>query len=383
MTPDRPVCRFLPAERASREEVLRQHRLASGAPLLRALLDAMPVMVVLLNKERQIVCANRAAQEKLGGPAEALLGRRFGEAAGCVHSGAAGGCGTTQSCSLCGTANAQLDALSGRPGARECRISTLDPARSLDLMVWTTPFVLEGEDFLLTAALDIANEKRRRALERVFFHDALNMVGAVRGLAELLPQAGPEQLRAFSADLSRSAEQLVGELASQRDLAAAEVGELIVDTGPCEVRSLLAALAGVYRAHDAAQGRGLVLDPSSPQVAIVSSRVLLTRVVGNMIKNALEAERRGATVTLGCAREPDGGASVWVRNPSAMPREVQLQVFQRSFSTKDPSRGLGAYGMRLLSERYLGGRVSFTSDPERGTEFRLVLPPSPPPPRPR
>ena len=57
-----------------------------------------------------------------------------------------------------------------------------------------------------------------------------------------------------------------------------------------------------------------------------------------------------------------------------MLREVQLQVFQRSFSTKGTDRGLGTYSMKLLSERYLHGSVSFTSTPEEGTIFRARYP---------
>lgn len=57
-----------------------------------------------------------------------------------------------------------------------------------------------------------------------------------------------------------------------------------------------------------------------------------------------------------------------------MPYDVQLQVFQRSFSTKGIGRGLGTYSIRLLSERYLSGRVSFTSTPEAGTTFYAWYP---------
>ena len=51
----------------------------------------------------------------------------------------------------------------------------------------------------------------------------------------------------------------------------------------------------------------------------------------------------------------------WVNNPAVMPREVQLQVFKRSFSTKGSGRGIGTYSMRLLVSRYLGGSVDFES----------------------
>jgi signal transduction histidine kinase len=44
-------------------------------------------------------------------------------------------------------------------------------------------------------------------------------------------------------------------------------------------------------------------------------------------------------------------------------------VFQRSFSTKGTGRGLGTYSIKLLTERYLGGRVWFESAEGHGTTF--------------
>ncbi len=60
-----------------------------------------------------------------------------------------------------------------------------------------------------------------------------------------------------------------------------------------------------------------------------------------------------------------------------MPEAVQLQLFQRSFTTKGLGRGIGTYSIRLLTERYLGGKVSFTSTPAAGTRFELSFPKGP------
>ncbi|MCC7353132.1 MAG: ATP-binding protein, partial [Anaerolineae bacterium] len=99
-----------------------------------------------------------------------------------------------------------------------------------------------------------------------------------------------------------------------------------------------------------------------------SDPILLGRVIGNMVKNALEAIEPGQAITLGC-RIIGEGVEFWVHNPGFMPPSVQLQLFQRSFSTKGKGRGLGTYSMKLLSERYLHGSVSFTSSLETGTTF--------------
>ena len=92
-----------------------------------------------------------------------------------------------------------------------------------------------------------------------------------------------------------------------------------------------------------------------------------------MIKNALEASALGETVTIECRSE---GANVRfdVHNTKVMARDVTLQMFRRSFSTKGKGRGLGTYSMRLLGEKYLGGKIDFVSEEQTGTIFSARFP---------
>ncbi|MBK7132833.1 MAG: hypothetical protein IPH69_08460 [Bacteroidales bacterium] len=53
--------------------------------------------------------------------------------------------------------------------------------------------------------------------------------------------------------------------------------------------------------------------------------------------------------------------------------EVQMRIFQRSFSTKGKGRGLGTYSIRLMTENYLHGKVSFVSNEADGTVFSVIL----------
>jgi len=63
-----------------------------------------------------------------------------------------------------------------------------------------------------------------------------------------------------------------------------------------------------------------------------------------------------------------------VQNPGVMPHTTQLQIFQRSFSTRGPGRGTGTYSIKLFGEHYLKGKVWFSSSEEEGTTFFLSLP---------
>lgn len=63
-----------------------------------------------------------------------------------------------------------------------------------------------------------------------------------------------------------------------------------------------------------------------------------------------------------------------MQNDRAMSNKVKYQIFQKSFSTKVNGRGLGTFSIKLLTERYLKGSVSFESNDFVGTIFTVVLP---------
>ena len=70
-----------------------------------------------------------------------------------------------------------------------------------------------------------------------------------------------------------------------------------------------------------------------------------------------------------------GDVLITVHNESAMPEDVRLQVFQRSFSTKGgKGRGIETYSIGLLSERCLQATVGFSPSTAEGTRFWVKLP---------
>ena len=365
---------FAPAERASREQLERQRAIFEGLRLLRVSLDAMPNMVLVVNRHRQVVYANQALLVSMElKDAGAFLGLRPGELLGCIHSDETqGGCGTTDFCRVCGTVRALLAGLSGKEAMEECRITGKETI--YDLRVWATPFRHEGEDFVIYSILDISDEKRRIALETIFFHDVLNTAGGIKGLAEILGEATGEEAESIRRMVVRSSRKLVEEIISQRDLHAAERGDLTLSTSKVDAVEFIESIAELYRSHAVAEGRTIAVDDAPDKPALRTDRVLLARVVGNMLKNALESCPNGGRVTVSCAKEGDRVA-FRVSNPEVMPEDVRLQMFQRSFSTKGVGRGLGTYSMKLLAERYLKGDVSFESSEEKGgTTFYARFP---------
>ena len=144
--------------------------------------------------------------------------------------------------------------------------------------------------------------------------------------------------------------------------------------GSVETRTFLEGLLSSYATHELATDRVLELEPESDRIEFVVDKALLGRVLGNLLKNAIEASQPGEVISVGCSKAETDQIEFWVHNAAVMPEEVRMQVFQRSFSTKGRGRGIGTYSVKLLTERYLEGTVSFTSRPGNGTIFRVRYP---------
>lgn len=367
---------FAPAERSTQETLALQRGKAERSGLFSGIVTTMPDLLLVLNGNRQIVYANAPALAFLRVPGlEGLLGLRPGEAVKCINSGCPGGCGTTEKCSTCGAVLAILASQRGERTSKECRILAKgeEGIDALDLKVTAAPMQVEGELFTAFYVSDISSEKRKKALERIFFHDVLNTAGALEGLSGIMnDEDDPQELRSHVEIINRLSQRLVEEIVAQRELLQAENGELRPAPSQIHANALLARVIETYKLHDIAKEKNISL-LSKPDLTISADETLLSRVLGNMLKNALEASAPGETVSVGIAEEA-GRAVFSVNNPAVMPKEVKLQVFNRSFSTKGTGRGLGTYSIKLIGERYLKGETGFTSEPGAGTTFTLKLP---------
>jgi PAS domain-containing protein len=368
---------FLPAERLPLERILDQAGQVDESPVLRAMLDTASDMVVLLNRERQIVYCNDAGA-KAGGLArkEDALGMRLGELLHCIHAVEKPGCcGTAEACRHCGLAQAPVTGQQGRANSGECLLQCHDHDRETpaEYAAVIRPLPQLGDGWQCYSLRDISGEKRREALEHTFFHDILNLAGAVEGFSSLLAgdDMSPGERAEFVGMLSVSARALVEGIRGQRTLLAAERGELTVERTDCDSLAALRDAAAACRGFGLAEDKQVFIPPGALAILFRTDATLLGRILINMLKNALEASGPGTTVTAACDRPTPGRIRFSVHNDTLMAAHVRAHVFQRSFSTKGTGRGLGTYSIKLLTERYLGGRAWFESAEGQGTTFHV------------
>jgi nitrogen-specific signal transduction histidine kinase len=366
------------SSRSTKGEILDQHDIVALQQMFSGIFGAMPGISAIINRNRQIIYANHEFLALEGiNSLEPLLGKRPGEALSCINSEkGTDGCGTSVSCQYCGAFNAITDSqLTQEKTVKETSISSIvDGQRSSwDLRVTCTPIALGGMDFYVISLQDISNEKRLMALERIFFHDIMNTAGGLNGLLSILKEDSQHSDLSELISMSEEASRVIlEEILLFRQLRAAEKGDLEIKIEKINSVGFLKSVAGLNSYHDKGLNKKITVSENSADIDFYSDKTILQRVITNLLKNAYEATPEGGIVYTGVE---DIGSSLrfWVKNAVEMPHDVQMQVFQRSFSTKGTGRGIGTYSVRLLAENYLKGKVSFVSNALEGTVFSVEL----------
>ncbi len=366
---------FAPPQKATAEHLESQFELVSRNPLMTSLLQSVSGVLAVLNEQRQIITLNHALLEMLGlNEATDLLGLRLGEAVKCVHaSDEPAGCGTTKYCSTCGAAVAMVSSLGfDKPVEKRCALRAERAGAEVDvsLMVRARPVNVDGQKFLLIFLQDITLQERRAALERTFFHDINNMICGLVGASEILAQKDSSEL---SQMVYNASVRLMKEVAIQRSLSECDSYAYQPLWHQLKTGELIAELKQVFANHPASSGKSLLFEMPCDK-KINSDFSLVSRILSNMILNALEATEQSGTVRV-WTEDMDDRLLFRVWNKTAIPPEVALRIFQRNFSTKQQSgRGLGTFSMKFFGETILGGKVTFESSEEAGTVFCLSLP---------
>ena len=367
---------FASPERASEEELKQQVDFAINNPIIRVVLEAVEGFVIILNEHRQILAGNKEILDLLGTEElDKITGMRPGELVSCIHAAEGpGGCGTSRYCNTCGAVISILSCqATDQPVKGECKMAMYRDNRleHIEFQVHVTPVNINDCKFLIFVLQDISSVKRREVLEKVFFHDINNILTGLIGWTQMLGNSDPEKAAKKIIELS---DYLKQEFNYQYNLYLAENGDLIIKNTCVDVEHIFNRLKTLFSNNKLKKNKHIAFHNKMDNISFLTEISLIMRVLINMIKNALEATEKNGTVNV--YAEKDGEYLVFsVHNKGVIPEDIALNIFKRSFSTKEgKGRGLGTYSMKLFGENYLGGKVTFSSTEEKGTIFSISLP---------
>ncbi len=239
-------------------------------------------------------------------------------------------------------------------------------------------------------------EGRRRAAEEASIqktrflaavsHDVRTPANAMSLLAELIERCSADparhhQIPGMARDLLANARAMIELVSDVLDLTRYDSGRLDLEVTEFSLCELLRAK--VQQAQPLAEQKGLTIQTRLPErdIRIASDRLKLSRVLANLVSNAVKFTDRGE-VRVECHHNGDGHIAVEVHDTGiGIPAEHLGGVFDEFFQLRNPERnrekgaGLGLAICRRLIDG-LGFRVDVKSVLGAGSSFSVLIPES-------
>lgn len=279
------------------------------------------------------------------------------------------GCGCHENCSQCPLRNMLDKSMREMTKMEEDASLLLEHNQDFCVHVISTPFVENGRTYSIVLLIDRTARNREVMLERIFCHDLLNLSSAMNGLLECAENGNAEEVVGVLKSISY---QMMEQIKAQRDLIYAINGMLKPNRERFKASEIIDFVRDslVQVANDM-YDVNISVESTLEDECLESDRILLNRVMHNMVKNACEDSCGGSVVVR--ARKEDRKIIFSVHNDAVMQPEVKSKVFIQGNTTKKTGHGLGTYSMKLIGENYLGGKVYFKSEEGFGTEFYIEL----------
>ncbi len=381
-----------------------ERALSNTLRVMRALLESMPLPVIMRDAERRVTLVNAAWEKMLGIPRQAILGQKIEKYPRKMLSD--------------NHLESDLEVLEYKRSLRyETVVHGVD-GTDYDVIVAKTPLVADDGTVTGLAAVitDISEQKRitetlekaRESAEAAMHaksrflanmsHELRTPLNGVVGMASLLENTALDaKQRRFVRTLKTSAEALVTLINDVLDLSKAEAGKLELSRGPFELRRELEQVVGLFSARVYDKGIEIAAHIGRDVPAMIHGDPLrLRQVLGNLVNNAVKFTEAGA-VLLSVTTAPSGDSpaalefSVTDTGVGVAPQEQQ-RIFD-AFEQADGSvtRKFGGTGLGLAISRQLvdlmNGTMGLQSSPGHGSRFwfripagvpRIELPPADP-----
>ncbi len=329
-----------------------------SGPSARAVLEALPVAVLVVDASEQVLLGNRAARDL-----------------GLVHDGVLAALPQLRQLVRDTRVHAQpYDAELSSPLERPGRPPAVFRARLAPISDGTVAVLLE----------DVTDARRLEDVRRDFVanvsHELKTPAAALGLLAEALVDAAddPAAVRSFATRSQREARRL-GMLV--QDLVALSRLEGAEAQPPQELVRLDRVLAeAVDRVRTGAQARDITVVRSGDRgLHVQGTESQLTTAIGNLLENAVNYSADGARVVVGARRDGEVVEVNVVDEGIGIAEKDLDRVFER-FYRSDParSRDTGGTGLGLAIVKHVvtnhGGAVSVRSTEGYGSTFTLRLP---------
>ena len=360
--------------------------------MVEAFFDELPDGICVTDSHGSILYVNPAAAQILDVSRRQLHGKRLCELL-CGHLSVGGAPECASTCELLRPgSSAEAATFLGNYGPKEVatwkddRVSRRSVWKSLRVRCLKPPPSLAGEGKHLTiiedASAEIEAQKQKEDWRQMIAHDLRSPLTSIYAAIRLFKDSAdgppPEGSGGLIAAAERSCRKMLELITLYLDVAKLDAGAVVLNPAPLRlaeaVRTEIAALDAVAR------GKSLEIRATVPEaIAILADPELLSRVVQNVLDNAVKFTPMGGRVEIS-ARVDGGEAELSIKDggPGIAPEELPL-LFDRYHQArarragKIQGTGLGLTFCREALKK-MGGSIAGASKEGGGAEFSIRLP---------
>src|SRR5258706_1512357 len=250
----------------------------------------------------------------------------------------------------------------------------------------TDRFILEQTLATQARQLEARNEalkenvRLREEVDRIGRHDLKTPLNSILAVPRLLREGralSREELDLINI-VERAGYRILNMVNLSLDLFKMEAGTYRFNPQPVDLMDVMGKV--MVDVVDHAESKNVTLKTivdgkaSTVQTPVYAwgDELLCYSMLGNLVKNAIEAAPEGGCVSISL-EGPRDVVMLRIHNPGAVPESIRDHFFEKYASAGKPeSTGLGTYSARLMA-RTQGGDISMRTSQEAGTTIAIWL----------
>lgn len=224
-------------------------------------------------------------------------------------------------------------------------------------------------------------EKLRDNLTHMIVHDMRSPLMGANGYLELLKMRAKdnftEKQNQYVIKASNSVSYLMEMINSLLDVSKLEEGEMKLDLQQCDLRNL--TKDAIELLGSLKDKLNIYFEPSEELIFVNCDPDLITRVIANILGNAIKFTPEGGKVEISITKEDNQARFAVTDTGYGIPPEYQTKIFEKFGQVEirekkeKYSTGLGLTFCKLTVEAH-GGEIGVDSILEQGSTFWFVLP---------
>jgi PAS domain S-box-containing protein len=331
-----------------------------------AFIDSANDVLCMIASGGRITSINPACQERFGFTKDDLLGSHLSDLVIVVDQS---------------RARSYLDKLHEGIAQEPIELKMRRLDRTVADTLWSAQWSKEEDSFFciihdITQIRDA--ERTKQEVLAMVTHDLKTPLTTLGNALEILPNAAPEKRAQYFAMARRNVEHMTNLVADLLDIEKAKAGMMKlakeqIDLSEC-FNSTLDATTGM------AEAKKVRVICQAPDLTVEADPEALTRVMINLVSNAIKFSPPGSEVIIGADKTP-GLIHVWIQDQGkGIPAAELDKVFERFHQVSESgganNAGGTGLGLAICKEfvRLHGGNIWAESQPGKGSKFTFTLP---------